>query len=142
MKALIVMMMLLPSLSWAAPFVCIKGEVPAAYMGQAEEYTIELAAWEPPRWNPSCKALQKASTQLNITSVVFAGIGLGMACTGVGIPATLYLEGAALTTQALSIVVGNLPCDDSADQARIEAAARKIVCTEFAKQGMHCSFKP
>lgn len=143
MKAILLLVLFAPSLSWAAPFVCFTGK-PVAENGRVwlaggmdgDEVRFELA-----RWNPSCEALEKWETGLNATSLIFAGTGYGLACTGIGLPATVWLEGAAIGASALGLIIGQLPCDNRIKDAEIKKLAEAVVCEELAKQGIRCLFR-
>lgn len=137
MKALLFTLLLFSSsFAFAKPFVCITDSIKKAEVGwQNEELPYTLAGW------PSCKAMNNTGVGLNAVSITLAAGGLYMACTGVGAPATVVVEGAAIGVQVLSLVVGQLPCDNSTEQKRIEDAAKKAVCEELQNVGISCAKK-
>lgn len=150
MKYLIGLFLLSPSWACAAPFVCFSnsplkassatvhqtGNSDGGFGGGRWEMHYELA-----RWNPSCEAIEKTATGLKATSLVFSGVGWGLACTGVGLPATVWLQGASIGTSVLGLIVGELPCDNKTKDAEIKRMAEVVVCAELEKQGIRCSMK-
>lgn len=91
---------------------------------------------------PSCKAIEAWESGLKATRFAFAGASFYAACTGVGAPATLWLAGGALVIQGVELTVGMLPCDNSADEAKIKKLAEEAVCKELAKQDIPCELEP
>ena len=136
MKWLIFLFLSVPSLSWASPYVCFTGQK-MAWDNQGEA----VAIFETARWNPSCEALENTAVGLKATSLVFSGVGFGLACTGVGLPATVWLQGASIGTSVLGLIVGELPCDSSTKDAQVKVLAEEAVCAELERQGIVCSLR-
>lgn len=92
------------------------------------------------------QALQ-CSTKKNI-GLGLTAIGLSiqagafyLACTGIGAPAAIYLEGGALGTGVLSMIVGELPCKDTENEELIKKMAQETVCKTLQDSGIACAFK-
>ena len=125
-----------PSASFAAkPFVCFTSKPAASAELIEEAMPIILAGWGP----MACEDVGRLTTGLQATSLVFSATGFTLACTGVGLPATVWLQGGALGTRVLSLVVGLLPCDNGTRDAQIKEMAQNVVCAELAKHGIACA---
>lgn len=134
MKSLILIAMLFSSsFAVAAPYVCFTSPLQSAQFDlRNDEFPVQLASW------PSCQTMHYVGVGLNATSIAMAGAGIYMACTGVGVPASVVVEGAAVGVQVVSLIVGELPCEDSANEKKIEEAAKRVVCQELEKIGIAC----
>lgn|GEM_PF-5968222 len=145
MNKLLLLLFLSPTLAWASPFVCFTGRSTAA---APLESGVFVAAWNEGEsatpqlamWNPSCETIEHVETGLKATSLVFSGVGFGLACTGVGLPATVWLQGASIGTSVLGLIVGQLPCDNSSKNSEIKRLAEQVVCEELTRQGIRCDF--
>ena len=89
----------------------------------------------------------QCSTKKNI-GLGLTAIGLSiqagafyLACTGIGAPAAIYLEGGALGTGVLSMIVGELPCKDTENEELIKKMAQETVCKALQDSGIGCAFK-
>ncbi len=142
-RYLFVLWLLSPGLAAAKPFVCFTGDKIASSslfeLTGNSDGAYGQPIFENAAWNPSCEAIQKTVVGLNATSIVLSGAGWGLACTGIGVSATVWLQGAALGTRALGLIVGELPCDASASEAEVKRLAKDVVCQELAKQNIGCS---
>lgn len=136
--ALLLLGLILPGWASAVPFVCFtsKPKSVVEYMQPVDVAEVHLA-----KLHPSCQTLDRISTGLQATSIAFSVGGLYAACTGVGIPATVALEGGALGLQGLDLIVGMLPCEDRVRDAEIKALAEQVVCEELARQGIGCKLR-
>lgn len=122
-------------LALASPFVCFTSPLKTesySFYNNSDDLLL-LAGW------PACQTMDNTVVGLNAVSISMAAGGLYMACTGIGAPATVVVEGASIGIQVLSLIVGELPCDDSVEEKRIEAAAKKIVCEELRNRGIACA---
>ena len=131
-KIILVLILSWGGLAQASPFVCFTDKAPTAV---AFDTLVTPVAWA-----PSCKTIEHIGVGIDATSLVLSSVGLGMACTGVGAPATLWLEGIAIGIQAVGLMIGQLPCDASAEEAEIRAMAEQVVCEELIRQGISCSY--
>lgn len=127
---------MLPTLAQAAPFVCFtsKPKSVVEYMHPDNTPEIYLAKL-------SCETIERVSTGLQATSIALSVGGLYAACTGVGVAATVVLEGGAIAIQAVDLIVGNLPCNNSAREKEIKQMAELVVCEELGRQGIKCSLR-
>lgn len=151
MRVLIGLLFLLPASGWASPFVCFTGKsIATVETPDASVYASAFAEDDPydhdatyllAKWNPSCEAVERVETGLKATSLILSGTGFGLACTGIGLPATVWLQGASIGTSVLGLIVGQLPCDNRTRDAEIKVMAESAVCDELAKQGITCSLR-
>ena len=101
--------------------------------------------------NPAFFSYQPQALQCSTTKNLGIGltaIGLSlqagalyMACTGVGVPASLWIQGGSLGVSAVSMVVGELPCDDAVQEEKIKEMAMRTVCETLALSGINCAIK-
>jgi hypothetical protein len=112
----------------AEPFVCITKSPQARANDEALIQTVAVR----------CENLGRMRTSLNATAIVFSGAGLAAACTVIGAPATVWLEGAAIGIQAVELIVGQLPCDNRTRDAEVKALAQQVVCAQLAANGIVC----
>lgn len=60
------------------------------------------------------------------------------ACTGAGAPIALWLQGGSLGVSLVSMIVGELPCDNAATDEKIKAMAKAVVCETLENNGVEC----
>lgn len=95
-------------------------------------------------WNAVPQAM-KCSTKANISvglkgvSLTFQGASLYAACTGVGIPVALYLQGGSFLTSAVEMIVGELECEDTVTEEKIKNMTRDAVCEALVQNGIECA---
>ena len=86
----------------------------------------------------TCQELDQINNGVQVTSMVLAGAGLYAACTGVGLPATVALEGGVLFLSGLSLLISNLDCVDSETDQQIKEKVDLAVCDALEAQGISC----
>jgi hypothetical protein len=111
---------------------------------------VEGSSYNYQAWNYN-QALNPQALQCTTTKNFGLGltaIGLSlqtgalyMACTGVGAPASLWVQGASLGVSVVSMVVGELPCEDTDSDERVKELAKKTVCETLALNGIACAIK-
>ncbi len=128
----VVGLLYLPSQAMAEPFVNFPCDEPSSLNGEA---FYQPAAW-------SCETANKWGVGVSATALVLNVGAMGAACTVVGAPATLWLEGGSIALEGVSIVIGQLPCDNAASEQRIRELAEEAVCKKLAAMGVSCALQP
>jgi hypothetical protein len=123
----------------ASPFVCFSDDSAGFALTTSNPSS---------RQNLQSEDLQMAaltcSTKKNLglgTKAVKLSLQAGsfyLACTGVGAPASLYVQGGALGVAILEIIIGDLPCQDTEAEAIIQERADQAVCAALIRQGVTC----
>jgi hypothetical protein len=113
------------------PFVCMVDQQASSGDSSAADL-IQLAAFQ-------CKNLKIADTSLQAIALTMTAGSIYLACTGVGAPVSVTLQGAAVGIQVIDLIVGNLPCDDQKQEEKIKTAAKQVVCSELIRQGLTCT---
>lgn len=121
------MVLAFSSLAVAEPFVCFTSPV-----------HLEADLFQTASWHPGCQAMERFSVGLKATSLVFSGAALGLACTGVGAPFSLWFQGGAVGTSVVDLIVGQLPCDNHTRDQDIQEMAELTVCKQLAQAGIAC----
>jgi len=128
---LVFTLVFLPALAKADPVVIFTNSCPQAFhLGSDEEALFQEAALR-------CETIERIGVGLTATSLVFNGSALALACFGMA-PASVILEGGALGAEAIGLIVGQLPCDNSTRDSQIQALAEKAVCEELESHGIGC----
>ncbi len=86
----------------------------------------------------TCQELDRINTGMQVVSIGFATAGIYAACTGVGLPATVALEGGSLAFTAIALIVSQLPCDDLHTELQIKEKVDEAVCNTLKAQGLEC----
>ena len=86
---------------------------------------------------PTCEEKEKWEFYLEGTAYIMDVTALGLACTGIGTTATIWIQGAGLVVHAAQLYVQDLPCVNSkeAEQKKMIKAA---VCEELEKNNIKC----
>lgn len=112
----------------AAPFVCFTDNT--SLSSSADPKMEEMAM--------SCTTRKNLGTAAKVVGISLQAGSFGLACTGIGAPASLYLQGGALGVQLIEIIVGELPCEDDESDEQIQERVNETVCTSLARQGLRC----
>lgn len=146
MRRLLLALIFAPCFALAEPFVCFTGPASTSSNSQLPATTLAWSTSE--AFTPdmllqtaslSCETTQHLELGLNATAIVLSTTGFALACTGVGAPATVWLEGSAIGVQALAMIVGQLPCEDTAREAEVQELAQKAVCEALERNGITCN---
>ena len=133
MKALILTILTFgSSLALAEPFICLTEVLSEAEIQSRADFPLVLASY------PSCKTMHNIGLGYQAVSITLTGAGIYAACTGVGVPFAVALESSALAASTIALIVGELPCDGSDDDKKIEEKAKKFVCLELERNGIPC----
>jgi len=88
-----------------------------------------------------CSTKKNIGTGLTAISLSIQVGAFYLACTGIGAPAAIYLEGGALGAGVLSMIVGELPCKDTDNEELIKKMAQETVCKTLQDSGIACALK-
>jgi hypothetical protein len=127
---LILSTLVLSQKSLASPFVCIS-QTSTLGLNQTEQAIVMRAAL-------SCKSVSQFQSGLKVGSIIFGAAGIWAACTGVGAPAAVWLEGGALGIEIVNLSVGFLPCEETQSKESIRKMAREAICEELQRNGVDC----
>jgi hypothetical protein len=86
----------------------------------------------------TCRELNNINNGVQAVAIGFSAVGIYAACTGVGLPATVALEGGALALSGISLIVTNLDCDDTESELKIKEKVDEAVCLSLEAQGLTC----
>jgi len=126
---LIAMFMLQAHAASAEPFMCVVSD--GASADESFESLVQEAKY-------SCEQLKRIATGLEVSAITVQIGNIYLACTGVGTPVALAIQGGVLGLQTMKVIVGNLPCEDK-KQEKGEADLKQFVCEQMAMQGFVCN---
>ena len=110
----------------------------ASFTEAAYDYEISYVDYEVHKASLTCQELDNINNGLQVVGIGLAAGGLYAACTGVGLPATIALEGGAIAVTAIGLLVSNLDCEDVETDAKIKSKVDEAVCTALRAQGISC----
>lgn len=85
-----------------------------------------------------CQDIKSVSTGLKVASLAVQTTALAAACTGAGLPATAILEGGVIALTFVDMIVSDLDCEDSEQEAKIQKKVDDAVCGAMKAQGIKC----
>lgn len=134
MRALVFAVLILcPTLSWAS--VEFTGEACVASFDSGD--LLHYANYR--QGALTCETLTGVSTGLQAVSLTLTAGSLYAACTGIGAPYSLLMQGGALSFRVVDLVVKQLPCDSKTQDEKIQRMTNQAVCEKLKSQGIVCN---
>lgn len=133
MKKLILILLFAPLTSFAdVEFTSELCEPMAPYSG----------LYHPANFTPvlTCETTGALSNGAQVIALTLTGASIYSACAGpAGLPAVLWLNVGSLGFRVADLMIKNLPCDNSWQEAQIKRLADEAVCQKMHKLGVVCT---
>jgi hypothetical protein len=86
----------------------------------------------------SCERMHSLETLVGATALSIDGAALAVACTGIGLPYAVKLQAVGLGLHVLEFIIGNVPCDNGAEEEQIQRQINESVCEALRSNGINC----
>jgi hypothetical protein len=117
-------------------YVCLSNgsETNTSFYQEDMEFSVYYAS----NGGISCEKMRTLETLVGATALSIDGSALAVACTGIGLPYAVKLQAAGLGLHVLEFIIGNVPCDNGAEEKQIQQQINESVCEALRTNGIKC----
>lgn len=115
--------------------ICIVGETNnEAFWGELNTNRLATSSFTQ-AWQ--CKKVETFRSALSVISIGLSTTSLVMACTGVGAPASLTVQGVGVGIKVLDFVISKVHCESNTEEELTNKVA-SVICAKLQNSNIYC----